>query len=215
MKPITRARSEQAKDKRRRALLAAALEEFFARGFTAARMEDVARRAGLSKGTLYLYVDSKQELFVELIRTIAMPKVERIEQIADSIENSHEAIRTILAVAAVMVRESPLPRVVKVLIAESGAFPEVVRSYREQVLDRVFAALARILERGRAAGELKIRNADLAVRLVVAPIIFSAIWRVVFETGDEDRLDLESLYQLHADTLLHGLSATDPRGSNP
>lgn len=201
-----RARTQEAKNQRRQALLQAALEEFFESGFVAARMADIARRAHLSKGTLYLYFSSKEELFVELIRSIAMPNVERIERISESIESAPRAIRALLAMAAVMVRESHLPRIIKVLIGESGAFPQVVQGYREQVLDRVLAAMTRILERGHQAGELRVPDPQLTARLVVAPIVFSAIWRVVFET-DDDRIDLDTLFGLHAELLIRGLSS--------
>lgn len=203
-----RARTHEAKDQRRRAFLAAALEEFFEGGFTASTMDDIAGRAGFSKGTLYLYFDSKEDLFVQLIQSIAMPNVERIERIAESIESAPAALRALLSMAPTLVRESELPRIVKVLIAESGAFPEVVQGYREQVLDRVLAAVARILERGHDTGELAVRDAQLTARLAIAPILLSAIWRVVFET-DDDRVDLDALFGLHADTLLRGLSGAE------
>ena len=76
---MKRARTKKAKDERRLALLRAGLDEFFERGFTAARMDDISKRAGLSKGALYLYFSSKEELFKSLVEEYAVPNVERIE----------------------------------------------------------------------------------------------------------------------------------------
>ena len=200
-----RARSEEAKDRRRQVILEAALNEFFESGFSASRMDDIATRAGFSKGTLYLYFDSKEELFVTLLQSLAIPNVERLEAVAETNLDVASALRALLTVAAHMVRESPLPRALKVMLAESGAFPEVIQTYREKVIDRVLAALARVLERAHDRGELVVDDPQLTARLVAAPIIFSAIWRVVFEQGEHDRVDLDALFALHAETLLHGL----------
>ena len=204
---MLRARTIEAKDARRRAVLNAALDEFFERGFTAARMDDIARRAGLSKGALYLYFDSKEELFSGLVETIAMPNLERVEQLVGTTRSPTEAIRLLMAFAPRLIVGSPLPRIVKVLIADSGAFPEVVRDYRRQVIDRVLGAIARLLERGRATGEFQVDDPHLAARLVVAPIVLSAMWRVVFETDPEAQVDVEALFALHEQFLLRALSA--------
>ena len=204
---MLRARTSEAKGERRQALLKAALDEFFERGFTAARMDDIARRAGLSKGTLYLYFDSKEALFTALVDTIAVPNVERIEGMVITLPSATEALRALMAFAPRMIRETPLPRVAKVLIADAGAFPDVVRRYRSQVIDRVLAAVAGVLERGRAAGEFTVDDPQLTARLVVAPIILSAIWRVVFETDSETPIDLDALFALHETMLLRALSA--------
>jgi AcrR family transcriptional regulator len=203
---MQRARTDEAKDERRQALLNAALDEFFERGFSRARMDDIARRAGLSKGTLYLYFDSKEGLFTALVETVAVPNVQRLEALAAAPLSTTDALRALMNFAGHIIQETPLPRIIKVLIADSGAFPGVVRRYRCQVIDRVLAAITQILERGGQRGDLKVNDPQLAARLVAAPIIFSAIWRVVFERDDDDRLDLDALFALHERMLLDALS---------
>lgn len=206
---MSRARTNEAKNECRKAFMNAALDEFFERGFAAARMDDIARRVGLSKGTLYLYFDSKEALFNALVETIAVPNVELIEKFTAAAPSATEGIRSLMAFVPHVIRETPMPRVVKVLIADSGAFPDVVRRYRRQVVDRVLAAIAGLLERGHAAGELIVEDPHLTARLVVAPIILSAIWRVVFETDPKARVDLNALFALHERMLLRALSADD------
>jgi len=206
MSQMYRARTSEAKDERREAFLMAALNEFFERGFASARMDDIARRVGLSKGTLYLYFDSKEALFIALIEKITLPNVDLIEKFTAAAPSATEGIHSLMAFVPHVIRETPMPRVAKVLIADSGAFPDVVQSYRRQVVDRVLAAIADLLERGHAAGELAVDDPQLTARLVVAPIIFSAIWRVVFETDAESRIDLDALFALHERMLLRALS---------
>lgn len=211
MNPPGRATTDKAKDERRQAILAAALDEFFERGFKAARMDDIARRAGLSKGALYLYFDTKETLFAALIETIAVPSVERIEAITASATTAREAIHALTALAPHIIRTTPLPRVLKVLIGEAGTFPQLAEQYRRSVIDRGLAALAGLLERGRASGELSVDEPLLTARLVIAPVLLSAIWRVVFERADEEPIDLETLFRLHERYLLRTLQA-DPGG---
>lgn len=205
---MLRARTAAAKDERRQALLNAALDEFFERGFTAARMDDIARRAGLSKGTLYLYFDSKDALFIALIETVAAPNVEKVEQLAASAPSAAAALHALTGFMPHVIRETSLPRVVKVLLADAGAFPDVVRRYRSQVIDRVLAAVAKVLERGQLSGELSVDDPRLTARLVVAPVILSAIWRVVFEIDPEAKVDLDALFALHEKMLLRALAPT-------
>jgi len=205
---MQKARTSEAKDERRQAVLNAALDEFFERGFAATRMDDIARRVGLSKGTLYLYFDSKEALFISLLETAAIPNVEMIEKLSATALSAADAIHSLTAFMPHVIRETPMPRVIKVLIADAGAFPDVVRTYRRQVIDRVLAAVAKFLERGHASGELVVDDPQLTARLVVAPVILSAIWRVVFETDPEARIDLDDLFSLHGRMLLRALSAS-------
>ncbi len=202
---MQRARTDQAKDDRREVLLTAALHEFFERGFSAARMDDIAKRAGLSKGTLYLYFDSKEALFTSLIETFALPNVERIETAARAAGGARNAIRAVLALAPNLVRESVVPLIAKILIADAPAFPDIVTAYRKTVIERVLGVFADILKDAHEAGEIDVSDPDLTARLVVAPIMFSAMWRVVFEHDDEAKLDLVKLFALHEKMLLRAL----------
>ena len=120
---MQRARTEQAKDERKSALLKAALDEFYERGFTAARMEDIANRADLSKGTIYLYFNSKETLFSELIQSLTQPNIHKLEAIAQDAPSISDAIQAIAKFAPVMIQHSDVPRLMKVLIGESNTFP--------------------------------------------------------------------------------------------
>ncbi len=203
---LQRARTREAKDERRQAVLAAALDEFFEWGFSAARMDDIARRAGVSKGALYLYFDSKKALFTALIDEFAAPNVERLGAAAREAGGGVAAIRALMRLAPILLRETPVPKIVKVLISDAFAFPDVVAAYRRDVVERGLNLIAGVLEKARAQGELEIDDPHLTARLIVAPVVMSAIWRVIFERGSATRLDIDALFALHEKNLLRALA---------
>ena len=204
-----RARSDQAKDERRMAFLNAAMDEFFERGFAAARVDDIAQRAGLSKGTLYLYFKSKEALFLGLVKSVAVPKIEQMEMLVANAPTASAAISGILRFVPQLIRGSMIPRIVKVLIGDGGRFPEVAQAYRQNVIDRALGLIAAILKRGQDNGEFTIEDPDLTARLVVAPLVFSTVWHILFERDPKSRVDLEALFALHERMLLQALS---PKG---
>jgi AcrR family transcriptional regulator len=206
-----RATTDRAKDERRQAILSAALDEFFERGFKAARMDDIARRAGLSKGALYLYFDTKEALFAALLDTIAVPSIERIEAILASAPSLADGIRALTAFAPQVIDRTPLPRVLKVVIADAGNFPALAEQYRRAVIDRGLAALSGLVARSPGQGAIAEGDPQLAARLIIAPVLLSAIWKVVFERPGEPPVDLDRLFHLHAGLLL-GAAAIDHGG---
>ena len=209
---MKRARSEDAKDARRQALLVAAMDQFYERGFAAARMQDIARRAGLSKGTLYLYFDSKDDLFRALIDTFAVPNLEAIEAMTASAPSFADALDAIAAFAPGVVRESNLPKLMKVLAGDSHNFPDIIQSYRSDVLDRVLGAIAALLERARDAGEIAVEHPGLMARLVVAPMAMSMLWQAVFGRTKGADVDVETLFELHAQNLARALAPAGAPG---
>ena len=204
---MRRARTKKAKDERRKVLLNAALDLFFEKGFAAARMEDIAARAGVTKGTVYLYFSSKEELFKDLISVHAIPNVQRLESLVTGATSSEEAIRGFVKFVVQILSETQLPKFIKVLIGDSGAFPGVIETYRETVLKRIFSAVAAMLRKGNELGEFNVTDLAMTTRLFVAPVIFATIWRMVFESEDEPALDLEGLFSLHADLMIRALRA--------
>lgn len=208
---MRRARSDEDKERRRRALLEAALEEFFERGWAAARMEDVAKRATLSKGSVYLYFESKEALFAALIDRVARPNLERVEAVVAAAPSARAAIESLAALAPQIVRRTPAPKLLKILLGDAPAFPAIVRSYRAEVVERLLRALTGLLQAAHDRGELWIPEPALTARLLAAPILFSATWRVLFETPEalaEGELpqDLEGFFAEHARLMLRALA---------
>ncbi len=200
---MARARTETAKDQKRLVLLDAAMDEFFERGFAAARMDDIAKRANVSKGTLYLYFKSKEDLFRSLITTFIVPNVERMEAAIHGAPSTRTAIQAIASIAPSIIRETNVPRMMKILVADSVTFPDMLKTYKENVLDRFLSVIAELLRRAKESGEIQIDDPDMTAKLVVAPFVFSAFWHVIFNVNanaDGD-LDLPALFAAHAALL--------------
>lgn len=207
---MKRARSNQAKGERRALLLKAALDEFFEKGFSAARMSDIARRADLTKGTLYLYFESKQALFKALIEQLAAPNLDHMAMLASSAPTFSEAMDRLASFAPVLIGQSDMPRLMKVLIGDSHSFPDIILAYREEVLGRLFSIIAKALERARQAGEIECEDTQLTARLIVAPVALSGVWHALFGQDKAEAIDLKKLFRMHADYMRRALQSTRP-----
>ncbi|HEX4858952.1 MAG TPA: TetR/AcrR family transcriptional regulator, partial [Usitatibacteraceae bacterium] len=156
-------RWERRKDARPGELLAAALDLFVEKGFAATRLEDVARRAGVSKGTLYLYFDSKEELFKAVIRESYLPSLMHGESLLKDFTGSAEQLlRAFLRMWWDEVGETKQAGLTKLVIAEAGNFPEIARFYHDEVIQRANALLRHAIERGVQSGEFQPVNEQYA-----------------------------------------------------
>lgn len=202
-----RARTEQAKDERRQRLLDAALEEFYEKGFSATRMEDIAARVGLSKGSLYLYFDSKEALLNGLVETISIPKVELLQEIAGTQESLRGLLTELSKLATEFIKNSKLPRMMKIIIGESNTFPELTSGYRQRVLDKLHMAIEASVKAAINRMEINQVDSKMLTRLIIAPVLYAAIWETVFAPYDEHELEVGALLDLHHDLMFSGLEA--------
>jgi AcrR family transcriptional regulator len=186
-------------------ILAAALASFAERGFAATRLEDVAARAGISKGTLYLYFSSKEELFKAVVRATIVPNIERVEALAASFDGPSALLleRLLLAIAGVV--SSRLGAIPKLVIAEAGNFPDLARFYLAEVVRRGLGLIGTILRRGIERGEFRPVDVDRTVFCVIAPLLIAALWKNSLEAHDDAPLDTQALARAHLDLLLRGL----------
>lgn len=203
----SRARTPEAKDERRLAILGAALDEFFERGFAQARMEDIAERAGVSKGTVYLYFTSKAAVFEGLVDTYARPNRERLAAVLSQPLPAMPRIREMLTLAPQLITRSDMPKLMKIMVSDAQTFPELVRGYRITVIEPMLQALQEVVEAAQANGEFRAGPPGLIVRLVVAPVIMSALWRIVFQGDARDQPDTEALLGQHLEMLERALLA--------
>lgn len=184
---------------RREAILAAALEEFAASGFATTRLDDVARRAGVAKGTIYLYFRDKETLFQELVRTMLSPVVGAIET-ARLGDLPARAIAE--AIANVFVHEIFGTRrkdVIRLIITEGARFPKLAEFYYHEVIERVTAALRTMLARAAARGELPSDALARFPQLLVAPALVAIVWNSMFEKFAP--LDGRELMRAHLDLV--------------
>jgi AcrR family transcriptional regulator len=186
-------------------ILAAALASFAERGFAATRLEDVAARAGISKGTLYLYFKGKEELFEAVVRATLLPNLERVEALAARFEGPSALLleRLLLTIAGVM--DSRVGAIPKLVIAEAGNFPDLARFYLDEVVRRGLRLIGAILRRGIERGEFRAVDIDHAVFCVSGPMLLAALWKNSLEAYDDAALDTQALVRAHLDLLLRGL----------
>jgi AcrR family transcriptional regulator len=204
----TPARWRRRKEARPQEILNAALTVFAEKGFAAARMDDIAARAGVTKGTIYLYFDGKEAVFKTLVRESIGDTLGRVVEAASSFEGfAADLLRTILRTIGQFMRISDRIVLPKIVIAEFGNFPELARFYREEVVEKGLAALGSVISRGIARGEFRKVAPEHAARLCIAPILLAAVWRTTFAQTDTQTYDLEGLIETHIDVLLRGLAA--------
>ncbi|WP_424814194.1 TetR/AcrR family transcriptional regulator [Roseococcus sp. YIM B11640] len=191
-------------------LLDAALDTFVERGFAAARMGDIAERAGVSKGTIYLYYTSKEAIFEALVRRNIIPRLEAAEAaLRASGLPAAVQLRRLLELMAEATADPRIAAVPKLVLSEAGNFPEMARFYRNEVVGRGLALVQGILRRGMDGGELRALDPELTARLFVAPMILSALWQTSFAPIEEAPVPPASLIALHLDLFLGAIAAPD------
>jgi AcrR family transcriptional regulator len=191
-------RSERAAG-RRAAIVEAAMEEFVARGFAATRLDDIARRAGVAKGTIYLHFKDKESMFEELIRTAIVPLVGTLTGPPPAGASIRDALE---GFARVFIQEIATTRrgdIVRLIIAEGPRFPAIADFYYREVISRGLAGMRALIELAVARGE--IRSTELArfPQIMVAPAIVAVIWKSLFE--GHAPLDALEMFRVHLDLI--------------
>src|SRR5262249_50535112 len=152
-------------------ILSAALASFAERGFAATRLDDVATRAGVTKGTLYLYFDSKEELFKAVVRQELVPNIERAEaMVANSAAPGAVLLGRLIRLFSGVI-QSPLSAIPKLVLTEAGNFPDLARFYADEVVDRGKGLLRSVIERGIRTGEFRPVDTESAVLCIIAPLL--------------------------------------------
>jgi AcrR family transcriptional regulator len=204
-------RWQRRKEERTPEILSAALSCFAEKGFAATRMEDVAAKAGITKGTVYLYFESKEALFKALARSeIGARLAEVTQRMAGFQGSSADMLRMVLSTMGTVARTSDAIILPKVMLAEAGQFPELAEFWRREIVDRGLALFETILRRGMARGEFRALPPQHVARLCVAPVLIVALWRTIFSRFDTEPYDYQALIDIHIDTLLRGLKADAP-----
>lgn len=195
-KPRYRRRPED----RPQEITAAAFAAFAEKGYAATRVEEVAKRAGVSKGLLYLYFRTKEELFKAVVRSLVMPRIDALNASIDASGLSAEAfLRGPFLDFVRTLPGSPVAVVIRLMIAEGPKHPDLVQFYWDNVVSRGLAIIRALLERGVANGEFRRTRVNEFPHLVIMPVVFSVIFKLLFE---EQTLDTDALIETHIDLLL-------------
>jgi AcrR family transcriptional regulator len=208
-------RWERRKDARPQELLAAALDLFVERGYAATRLDDVAARGGVSKGTLYLYFDNKEELFKAVVRENLVSVLNEAEDyIAQFKGTSSELLREFFLGWWQRIGETKLSGITKLMMAESGNFPDVARFYHEEVISRTNALVISVLDRGIAAGEFRALDTVNANLVIVAPMVMLLMWKHSFNSCRLEPISSSDYLDCFIDLITRGLRAESPSSSS-
>lgn len=188
---------------RREAILAAALEEFAARGFEGARLDDVAKRAGVAKGTIYLHFRDKETLFQELIRSTLTPIVAMIEA-AGKTDMPLRAVFDHLASAFVReVLGTQRKDIVRLILSEARRFPKLAEFYYREVPERAFAAVRGLVRKAIDRGEIADDTLFWFPQLIIAPALVAVVWDGLFDKYE--KLDAEAMLRAHFNLVFNAI----------
>ena len=199
-------RWERRKEARPQELLASAIELFVERGFAATRLEDVARRAGVSKGTLYLYYANKEDLFKAVVRQSIVPMIDDAEaSVAEFDGHSAELLRHVILSWWRRIGATKVSGISKLILAEADNFPELARFYRQEVMTRGITMMSNMLERGIRRGEFRAIDVPQTAQVLIAPLLMLSTWKHTVAPCERCDLQPEAFLAAFIDITLHGL----------
>src|SRR6202165_6319666 len=196
-KPLSN-RAERAAE-RREAIIEAALDEFIARGFTATRLDDVAKRAGVAKGTIYLHFKDKESMFEELIRTALVPLIGRLHAPPPTGGSVRDAVEGFAQNFISEVANTRRGDIVRLIVAEGARFPAIADFYYRELGSRGVAGMRALIQLGIDSGEIRQEGLTRFPQIVVAPAIVAVIWQGLF--GKHAPLDAAEMLRVHLDLI--------------
>lgn len=193
---------------RPREICNAALEVFSEKGFAAARLDEIAGRAGISKGTLYLYFKDKEDLFRAVVRDTVAPNIDTVRAMVEGVDLPFaDVIRMFLPSFAAITSQVRVGAVAKMVIGESRNFPELAKVWHDEVVCKALGMIGDLIARAQARGEVRSGDPRLHAFTLMGPMLMGILWRETLEPAGGAPLDLEALAKQHAETVLAGLLA--------
>lgn len=195
---------QRRKDARPAEIMDAGIKEFAAHGFERARLDRIAKAAGIAKGTIYLYYESKEALFLAAAEQHVVEVMAQGEtRLADASGSTEELLVELLQSLYDRFVDGRAQTLLRVLIAEGDRIPQVVEKYHDMAIRRGTLLLQRILERGVARGEIRETAILQNPQILIAPALFFALHGMMF--GQQNRLNQESYFSAHVELMLHGV----------
>ncbi len=193
---------------RQSAILEAGFELFSENGFAATRLDDVAARAGVAKGTLYIYFDSKEELFKKVVEKTLILNIAPMEARLDLHEGPVlDFLDEVFGHLGEMLGQSRIGAFPKIILAEANNFPELARYYCDNVILRIQGFFTKIIEKGTASGEFRKVDPETSARILMAPFLMLALISQTPVIRDGIGLDAKSHIKAARDILVNGLKA--------
>jgi AcrR family transcriptional regulator len=199
------------KEERPGDIIAAALQIFAEKGFAGARVEEIAARAGLSKGSVYLYFPTKEALFRAVVRDALVPDIEKLRTALLALDLPFpDLLRSFLPRLAQIVANVPIGAVAKMVIGESRNFPELARVWHDEVVLKGIGLLGDLVERAQGRGEVRPGDPRIHAFSIMGPMLIGVIWRETFTPVGGAAVDLGAIARQHAETILAGLLVKEP-----
>lgn len=194
-------RFRRRKEDRPQEITRAALDAFAEKGFAATRVTDVAKRAGVSKGLLYVYFRTKEELFKAVVKSVVSPRIDALRTAIEETDlSAEEYLRGPFLEFARQLPKSPARILIRLMIAEGSKHPDLTSWYWENVVAHGLAALRTLIRRGVDKGEFRRSALEEFPHLLISPVLMSIAWSLVFEP--HHKLDTDRLIEAHVDLLL-------------
>lgn len=201
----------QPKFRRRKAdrpaeIVQGAMAVFAEKGFAATRLDDIAARAGVSKGALYLYFATKEDLFRAVVRDAVSPNMAMVKALIASHPGPFaDLVRAVTDRVATLIATTPLGGVAKMVISEAGNFPELARLWYDELVSELIGAVATAIEAAQDRGEVKPGNPRVYALQLAAPLLMATLWRETFVPIGAPAFNIREVMAQHADTLLCGM----------
>lgn len=175
-------RYQRRKEERPQEITEAAFATFAEKGYAGTRVEEVAKRAGVSKGLLYLYFKTKEELFKAVVKSFVVPKLNAlVVNIEEGDLTAEQFLRGPFLEFARAIPGSPIGMIIRLLIAEGPKHPDLLQFYWDNVVSRGLAAIEALIEKGIQAGEFRRTPVTEQPLLFIMPVVFSVIFRLLFQ----------------------------------
>ncbi len=201
-RPETRRRR---KAERPKEILDAAFFEFSRHGYAVTTLDQIAERAGVTKGTIYVYFANKEHLFISMVRAVKQTALDTVHDMFERHDGSTaDLLRAQFSfIYQHIVEDKRRREVVRMLIAEAERFPELADRYHEEILSPCLDMLKQAIQRGIDRGEIRKSPIVDSPQVVFAPIVLVDQWMMMF--GDRQPLDLKAYFDAHLDLVLNGL----------
>ena len=187
-------------------IIAAALEIFAEKGFAAARLEDIAAQAGVSKGAIYLYFATKQDIFRAVVEQGVAPNLDFVRAaLAAPTDNFADLLRGLVKALPNVIATTSAGGIVKMVIGESRNFPELAQAWHDKLVQPALGAMTGAIAAAQARGELRAGDPRLYAISLVAPMLVGVIWRETFTPVGAEPIDIAALAEQHAELWLRGV----------
>lgn len=196
----------RSKRRRREDIVDAALAVFDRDGFERARIDDVAKEAGVAKGTVYLYFGNKEALLEGVIRAVVKPAVDAVERAAESEEGTAtERLTAQIGVMGERLGSGPMKTILQLMISEGPRHEQLRYFYFKEIVEPGMRAISKCLAQGEASGEFRPGAGFVSPQVFAGVPLMSAVWRILFD--DLSPLNVDQLLQDHLRTMLSGLQS--------